>query len=80
VSDLLSIRDEPLGLCADFPAPRGKQALLRAYVVGPKSVPHPRQAAELEHGRAQASLDAGQRLRAQLEKDLAATQKRPGGR
>jgi hypothetical protein len=35
-----------------------------------------RQAAELEHGRAQAMLDAEQRLRAQLEKDLAAAQKR----
>ena len=35
-----------------------------------------RPAAELEHGRAQAALDAEQRLRAQLEKDLAATQKR----
>jgi hypothetical protein len=35
-----------------------------------------RQAAELEHERAQATLDAEQRLRAQLDKDLAAGQKR----
>ena len=35
-----------------------------------------RQAAELETGRAQAALDAEQRLRAQLEKDLAASQRR----
>jgi hypothetical protein len=30
------------GQILDWPAPlRGKQALLRAYVVGPRSVPHP---------------------------------------
>jgi hypothetical protein len=38
--------------------------------------PDRRQAAELEHGCAQAALDAEQRLRAQLEKDIAATHRR----
>jgi hypothetical protein len=42
----------------------------------PSSCRAARQAAELEQGRAQAGLDAEQRLRAQLEKDLAATQRR----
>ena len=36
----------------------------------------PRQAAELEQGRAQAVLDAEQRLRARLEQDLDAAAKR----
>jgi len=37
-----------------------------------------RQAAEAEHGRAQAALDVEQRSRGQLERDLATAQQRLG--
>ena len=58
------------------PRPRSAPAPSARSWSGARRTARGRQAAELDTGRAQAALDAEQRLRGQLEKDLAGPQRR----